>query len=60
MHFRSVQFEAQVHIFFFIFFTSLSEQSYQGKSKKSVPLALLHNEVVFLFLFLVRAVRGEQ
>ena len=48
MHFGSVQFEAQVqtHI---VFSTSLSGQSYEVKNKRSVPLALLHND------FLVRA-----
>ena len=43
MHFGSVQFEMQVQTHF-VFCTSLSGQTYQVKSKRSVPLALLHND----------------
>ena len=58
MHFGSVQFEAQVqtHIFIIIIFSSSFlhfskwAESYQVKSKRSIPLALLHGDFFNKFL----------
>jgi len=56
MHFGSVQSEAQVqtHI---VFCTSLSGQSYQVKSERSISLALLQDD---LFSQGILSVRGVQ
>ena len=59
MHFGSVQFEAQVqtHI---VFFTYLSGVSYQVKSERSVPFALLQDDFFSQGILSVRGVQQNK